>query len=205
MQDLSWSLHHKQLYSHQNPRPPLNNFILFSTLNLLNKPRAFCHFIYTYIYIYFDLFFPITPSFFVKIVLCWACLSRESVYDPKNKQTNKRENPLLETYKAIMKRTYAHTHTHSHDINTVWKETFSHESRVDTHTHASSFGHRFKPLQRLHRKLPPRDFVCVNLSVCFLFCLSLAVRRVKEFRQRLASHWFHSISNSYLAHLTTIK
>lgn len=122
----------------------------------------------------------------------------------KNKQT-KKENPLLETYKAIMKRTYAHTHTHthSHDKHSVKGNV---QPRVESgHTHTSLFGHRFDPLQRLHRKLPPRDFVCVNLSVCFLFWLSLAVRRVKEFRQRLASHWFHSISNSYLAHLTTIK
>lgn len=41
-----------QLYSHQHLQPPLK-LILFSTLNLLNKPRAFLSFhIHIYLYIF---------------------------------------------------------------------------------------------------------------------------------------------------------
>lgn len=135
MQDLSWSLHHKQLYSHRNPPKNLPTFC-FSTLNLLNKPRAFCHFIYTYIYIYFD-FFSYMPSFLNCLVL--------SVFLSRNLCMTKiiqiKESTAW-TYR--MKRTYAHTH--SHDIHTVWKETFSHElsepvvcSKSSWHTHLIIF------------------------------------------------------------------
>lgn len=49
-------------------------FVLFSTLNLLNKPRAFVfHFIYTYIYIYFCLryffFFLLYMPFFLNCLV----------------------------------------------------------------------------------------------------------------------------------------
>lgn len=163
MQDLSWSLHHKQLYSHQNPRPPLNNFILFSTLNLLNKPRAFCHFIYTYIYIYFDLFFPITPSFFVKIVLCWACLSRESVYDPK-KQTNKKRES---TAWNIQSDNEAHVCSHTHTLTwqTQCERKRSATSREWTHTHVFVWSQVRSPSEA-----PPKTSTA-RLCVCELECV----------------------------------
>lgn len=165
MQDLSWSLHHKQLYSHQNPRPPLNNFILFSTLNLLNKPRAFCHFIYTYIYIYFDLFFPITPSFFVKIVLCWACLSRESVYPKKQTNKKKRESTAWDIQSDNEAHVCSHTHTltwHKHSVKG------NVQPRVESgHTHTRVFV--WSQVQT-PSEAPPKTSTA-RLCVCELECV----------------------------------
>lgn len=79
-------------YTHiKTPDLPRNNFILFSTLNLLNKPRAFRHFIYTYIYIYiWVFFFPISHPFKLSCVeRVWTenlCMTKKNKKQNKNKK-----------------------------------------------------------------------------------------------------------------------
>lgn len=118
-------------------------------------------FIYTYLYILW--FFPLsyTPPFWS--CLCWASLSRKSVWE-----TNKKVHWLniqSDTEARVRSRTRTHARTH-----TVWKRTSTERWMVRvpvaswcesqgtracacTHTYGKMFGHSF-------RSHPPPMFVC---------------------------------------------
>lgn len=165
VQDLSWSLHHEQLYSHQNPQPPLNKFILFSTLNLLNKPRAFV-ISYTHIFIYISLL----HATLLKLPMLSVSEQKICV-----RLTNKKVHWLN---KAILRLMYAHTHTHiqcercSGQVQRgEWCEShWQHgaEARAHvcacTHTYGKMFGHSFVPFRDSTR---PSKFVGECMRVWF--------------------------------------
>lgn len=79
------------------------------------------------------------------------------------------------------------------------------QNHTDTSAVWKMFGHSFSPF-----KVSTATFVCgLELCVLCLAFLTLAVAKSTVRRvissEKEASHWFPSISNSYLAHLTTIK
>lgn len=102
-------------YTHiktQNLPQTINCFV--STLNHLNKPRAFLSF---HIHIYLYILYFLLVCFFLYAILFHCLVSRMSVcrefeYDKKHLHL------IYHTYKAIMQRTQTHAcarmHTHTH-------------------------------------------------------------------------------------------
>lgn len=182
MQDSSWSLHHKQLYSHQNP-PKQFDFVFY--INLLNKPRALSHFIYTYIYIYLD-FFSYMPS-----LHCRVWLSRESVCVWQKQKSIERsgsgalvwartgdvqQSERMERRRMMMKMM----------CRVSW---WRHAGQTDAHV--SPPGERKEVWSQF----------CSFQQNCRCRVAASCRRLTEERRRPIGS----SISDSYLAHLTTIK
>lgn len=156
-------------------------------------------FIYTYLYILW--FFPLsyTPPFWS--CLCWASLSRKSVWE-----TNKKVHWLniqSDTEARVRSRTRTHARTQCERGRVRrggWCESRWHRGvKARAHVHVRAHTPTEKCLVTVSDPTHPR---CLCVGACVSGGGSRAGGgKCGKFRKG----GFHSISNSYLAHLTSIK